>query len=506
MKIYNCILGCHHGKDKVYQSSVYKNPYNNRETEASDFKLGWSNLVASLRWNHLFGDKLFSNTTAYYSSYDYYADANKKTTYPNPEVNPNIEVALDYSSVIKDIAFKQDYQYFPNDRHLIRLGWSALHHHFEHGITIYKAETGRQTISRSIKDNEVNALESAIYIEDNFELEERLKINAGLHTSGFFINKRKYFSLQPRLSATYSLDSKTSFKLGYAKMAQYMHLLTSSNILQATDLWVPSTDKVRPQRSNQVSAGAGFLFSNSYQLEVDLYYKKMKNLIEYIDGASFLSTASYLWEEKVTSGKGTSKGLEVFFKKKTGKLTGWISYTLAWANRTFKDINFGKTYPFRYDRRHDVAIVGSYQLSKKWTLNASWVYNSGNAVTIPITAYAGPDYDGQTHYSGGIIPSNTTIDLNEYFTTNGIIENTVARNNYRLKPYHRMDITFSRTIYKKNSERIFTLGIVNVYNRLNPSFYQKSIVRDINSNQLKIKYTATTLFPIMPTISYRRSF
>ena len=492
------------GKDKIFQSSTYKD-YNS-STNISAFGLGWSNLVASMRWNHLFGDKLFSNTTAYYSSYNYYTDALSKTTYEDPEINPDVEIKLNYSSLIKDKALKQDYQYFPNDQHLIRMGWGVIFHHFEPGVSVYKSETGEQTINKTIKDNEVNAIESSIYGEDDFDFGKKIKTNAGIHISAFFVNDRKYFSLQPRLSARYLLNRQLTLKLGYARMTQYMHLLTSSRIVQSTDLWVPSTNKIRPQRSSQVSIGSAFAPSDAYQLEIDAYYKKMNNLIEYVDGASFLSTSTSNWESKTTSGKGTSYGIELFLKKKTGKLTGWVSYTLSWANRTFENINFGKPFPFRYDRRHDIAVVTSYQISKKWTLNASWIYNSGNAVTVPLTAYVAPGYDGQFHSWGGIISNNTNFDIGQQLTTNGIIENTVARNNYRLQPYHRLDITFSRKKIRKHSERVLTLGIINAYNRLNPSFYQKSGDIDYNTNKVSIKYNSITLFPIMPTISYRISF
>ncbi len=507
---YNCIFS---NKDRLFVSGFFsrdkyyldKKTTNSGEvttTENQKRDEGWGNISGSVRWNHLFGDKLFLNTTFYYSSYKYYTDSRYKSTSTNTEERPEKENSVEYSSVIEDFSLKQDYQFYLNDRHLIRFGMGVIYHNFKPEVSVFFSETDKQTIRNTFSNN-IQATELSLYFEDDFELSKRIKLNAGLHTSGFLVQNSSYFSFQPRLSARFIMNRNLAFKLGYSSMTQYVHLLTSSGITQSSDLWVPSTDKVKPQHSNQLSVGSALQLGKNFQLELDAYYKIMNNLIDYKDGANFLSTASG-WEDLVSVGKGDSYGLEVFLKKNKGKLTGWLGYTLSWTNRVFEEINFGEEYPYRYDRRHDVSVVGMYKFSEKWSLNGSWVFYTGNAVSVPILSYAAPGYDGNFHSWSSFPDPYMTVGAE--ISSSGIIENYASRNNYQLPTYHRLDVAASRKAVRKKSIHELSFGLTNLYNRSNPSFYYVSHEQDIETGKPELKYYTTTMFPLMPTVSYKIIF
>lgn len=492
-----------YSKDKYYYENKIENKYPTATiNENTQKNQGWGNLVGSIRWNHIFGDKLFLNTTAYYSSYNYYTNSSYKSTSTNTDFMPEQGNSIEFVSKIDDIAIKQDYHYYPNNKHKIKFGLAGIHHTFNPGVTAYFSETDKQTIDNSTGNEEINATELSFYIEDDFKLNSFIGINVGLYTSGFFVQNTKYISPQPRISTRFLINENLSFKLGYAKMTQYIHLLTSSGLTQASDLWISSTDSIKPQQAHQFSLGSAFIIAKQYQVEIDVYYKSMNELIDYRDGASFLSSGD--WEDKTATGKGYSYGAEFFIRKTKGKLTGWLGYTLSWTNRQFNEINFGKEYPYKYDRRHDISLVGMYKFNKKWALNGSWVFYTGNAVSIPTSVYTTPGYDGQYH-SWSSFPTPSSTEGSDISTT-GIIESYTERNNYRLPAYHRFDISATRTFQKENSKHELNFGLTNLYNRMNPSFYYTSHEQDLNTGEVKRKYYTMTLFPLMPTISYKVSF
>jgi hypothetical protein len=285
-------------------------------------------------------------------------------------------------------------------------------------------------------------------------------------------------------------------------MTQYVHLLTSSGLTQSSDLWIPSTDSIKPEQAHQFSIGSAFIVAKQFQVEIDGYYKTMNNLIEYRDGASFLTSGD--WEKKTSSGKGYSYGVEIFIKKTAGKLTGWLGYTLSWTNRQFEDINFGEEYPYKYDRRHDISLVGMYKFNNKWALNGSWVFYTGNAISLPTSTYYEPGYDGQFH-SWSSFPTPYSTEGSD-ISSSGIIESYTKRNNYRLPAYHRLDVSATRTFQKEKSKHELSFGVTNLYNRMNPSFYCISHEQDIDTGESKRVFYTITLFPLMPTINYKVSF
>ena len=485
-----------YSRDKYRLGNTSKSTIDGNSFESkTERNQGWGNAIASMRWNHLFSQEMFVNTTAYFSNYNYFTQEKFENNNPDFTQNNNIE----YSSKINDFGFKQDYEFFPNNKNKIRFGAGVIQHFFEPGVNFRRIQTGQNDIERKIGNKEINASEIAVYAEDEIDVLPWLKLNVGLHGSAFFVKDKSYTSLQPRLGSRFSINKNLSLKLGFSTMTQYLHLLTNSGIAQSSDLWVPSTKNVKPQNSAQYAAGIALNMNNGWLLEVDGYYKQMNNLIEYQDGANF-TDSDQSWEEQIESGKGNSYGGELFLKKSKGKWTGWFGYTLSWANRKFDNINFGKEFPYKYDRRHDVSLVAKYQASKKWSFGGSWVFYTGNAVTLPQTAFVAPEFSGEVEVSSSVVPPGGAVAGN-VLTSSGIIEGTTARNNFRLPAYHKLDISATRKWVKTKATHELTFGFTNLYNRKNPSFY--FVETDIFG---QTKYRTRSMFPLLPTLTYKIAF
>lgn len=259
-------------------------------------------------------------------------------------------------------------------------------------------------------------------------------------------------------------------------MAQFIHLLTNSGIGLPTDLWVPATDSVPPQHSWQPAVGVAWQFKPGYEFSVEAYYKKINGIIDYKDGASYLEDGFEDWQSKVESGEAQAYGAEFFLQKRYGDLTGWVGYTLSWSNRQFPTINLGERYPFKYDRRHDFEIAAVYNINDNISVSGTWVYSSGQPISLPIAKYEG--LYGQTLYA------------------------YEGRNGYRMPAYHRFDANIAFTKQKEKYERTWNIGVYNAYNRYNPFFIYVAYDYLTNTNN----YTQVSLFPIIPNISYEFKF
>jgi hypothetical protein len=334
----------------------------------------------------------------------------------------------------------------------------------------------------------MEAKEFFAYMEDDFLISPKFKINAGIHASGFLVEGKFYRSFQPRFSARYLMTPDLSLKASYARMAQYIHLLTNAGVGFPTDLWVPATAKVTPEQSSLISLGAAFNMNDKYEFSVETYYKKMSGLIEYKDGASYLDVEDN-WQNKVENGEGASYGSEFFLHKKTGKINGWIGYTLAWTNRTFANLNDGKTFPYRYDRRHDVKIVGIYQWRENRDFSVTWIYGTGNAVTLPQSAFLQTFVDEYPSYHRGQQEKNPTLKYHG------------ERNSFRMRAYHRIDVSYTTTKKTKWGERSWSFSIYNGYNRRNPFFIDLKYV-----GHRTRRFVQYSLFPIIPSVAYRFKF
>ncbi len=434
----------------------------------------WGNMLGALRWNHVFTNKLFMNTSVTYTEYKF-GVGQEIRDYSNDTRHNS-----DYFSGINDWAAKINFDYLPSPNHSIKFGTHYTYHTFKTGAQQEKTVGFERDIDSVAGNPNIFANEVNFYAEDDWRINHRFKINLGVHAAGFAVQDNLYKSLQPRVSARYMLPLGWSVKGSYASMMQFIHLLSNSNVGLPTDLWVPATKKIKPQRSYQYAAGfAKSLKNNSYELSVEGYYKEMKDIIDYLDGANFIGQSTN-WEQKVAQGKGWSYGAEFLIQKKKGKYTGWIGYTLSWTNRQFAEINFGHPYPYKYDRRHDISFVNLFKVSNKLDVALTWVYGTGNAISLPL----------QSYQAASIMPPwSSTV---QYYP---------SKNNYRMAPYHRLDFSINKHKKKKWGLVTWTVGVYNVYARQNPYFvYFKT-----NPNQ-RTQLMQVSLFSFIPSVTWNFKF
>lgn len=467
------------GNDKAYSDIEDQYNYNNtnfKDVVSAD--LEWGNRILALRWNTILNKKMFANTTLTYSKYNFATE----NTFEEQEDGAVVsDFGINYNSYIQDYTAKIDVDYIPNTKHYIKMGIGDIYHTFLPGVSSFNQTFDTLTLDTTFGASNTKAHELFAYVEDDLKINGRMKANIGLHFSGFVLPNESYFSLQPRLSFLYQLNENASLKASLSTMTQYVHLLTNSTVGLPTDLWVPSTENVTPQRSLQVAAGYAQAVGKRYEFTAEAYYKTMEGLMEYKEGASFFGNNEE-WDNKVLQGSGKSYGFELFLQKKTGKTTGWIGYTLAWANRKFDELNFGNPYPYKYDRRHDVSVAVTHQINEKWDVGAVFVYGTGNSISLATTKFNG--FQGNNPWGG-----SSQI---EYFD---------ERNGYRMPNYNRLDIGFNNTKKKKWGERIWSYSIYNAYNRLNPFYLYWGSDFAGNPELMQV-----SLFPIIPSVSFTAKF
>ena len=480
-------LSGYFGDDKFYIKS-------NTDYVRENAGIRWGNATGTLRWNHLFTNKLFANVSAIYSNYSFGIYDEYKV------IQENKDYYAEYYSGIKDITLKFDMDYIPNPDHWIKTGAISILHRFnphafveeDKGHDIYQREFDYST-----------GVESGLYIEDTWQPFQSLKINGGGRLSHFLAIKKQYYHFEPRLSVALRLNDDLALKSSYASMNQYIHMVSNTGISLPTDLWVPTTDRIRPQQSRQVAFGIVKDFSrHNLSFSVEGYYKAMKNNIGYKEGATFLAFdnpeggSGVNWEDNVTAGRAWSYGLEVLLEKKTGKVSGWIGYTLSWTQLQFDSINFGKKYFARYDRRHDISLVTIYKLNNRITISGTWVYGTGNAITLPVSDYfLNPHLPSPDHanpiMSGGYINGLFASDFGN-------------KNSFRMGSYHRLDLGIRFHKQKKLGERIWEISVYNTYNRKNPFYYYND--NEIRNGREYGILRQVSLFPVIPSITYSFKF
>ena len=469
-------LSMYHGKDKIDKSLPIILPY-----QLSSLDINWDNTIVALRWNHLFTSKLFLNTTLTYSRFNYNVVTENDTTSGKQEVDVRHMTSYlnKFHSGIEDYTMKTDFFWIPDKSNYIKFGAEGILHTFVPSENKYDLKFNPNS---EIKDTtyEQKAQEIRLYAEDEISLTSFLKFNMGIQYSSFFTQDVQYNSFEPRISATIITSEVNSVKLSYSKMSQYIHLLSNSSTGIPIDIWVPSSSLVEPEFSN--SYGIGFnQIMKDFDLSIEGYYKDFDQLVEYKDNEIIIGN-NKRWDEKVEEGKGYSYGIECMIEKKTGKTTGWISYTWSKSNRKFENINNGKEFPYKYDRRHDVSVVINHELPRHFNFGITWVYGTGYAYNLGVSKYQPTDYD---------------TDLLFSWQDKYIVDNNV-RNNFRLPAYHRMDLNFSHSKKKRWGERIISLSIYNVYNKQNPyAFFV-----DTKNNKIR----QISLYPVIPTISYELRF
>ncbi len=475
-------------KDRIYLSVYSGNDRFSlieKDTEyQSNMNSGWENITSTLRWNHIVNKKLFSNTTLTYSKYRF----DVKIKNESKDIIGQTEASYfeKYDSKIQDWSSRIDFNYLPDPDHNIRFGGSFTYHIFSPGILQFdeKTEAYFSLSDRHLTSEKIFAQEYSAYFEDEVKFNHRMSLNFGLHSSFFAVNEKLYSSLQPRISVRYKLGNQFALKSSYAAMAQYIHLLTNNNIGLPTDLWLPVTNRIEPLRSNQVALGvAKSIRDKQLEFSVEIYSKTLDNLLTYQDGKNTLSSTN-TWQDTLAVGTGYSYGIELFLQKKHGATTGLLGYNLSWTNKKFAAFTFGKEFPYRYDRRHNINIALTHNLTSKIEFSANWIYGTGDAFSLPGVQYV------QT-----VQPTNQSVIKDEVFYANE------TRKNFRIRAYHRLDINIRLFIRKKNSEQMLTVSFYNLYNRKNPYFLHF----DDSSNE-KIEIKQVSLFPIIPLISYSFTF
>ncbi len=481
-------------KDRLYISGyVGRDVFNFVNGQKSlQVNIPWGNATGTIRWNHVFNKRLFGNTTAIFNNYNF--------TFQALQNSLNIKLA----SGIRDFSLKQDFDLYPFTGHKVKFGGLYTLHRFTPSVVSGGQDS---VIFQPLNPQSKYAHEAALYIQDDWEVSDKVKINFGLRYSGFqqigpykiyqtdkdgnrldstvYSNGqsvRKYGGLEPRFTLRYAITDETSIKASITKNFQFIHLVSNSGTTLPTDLWVPSTYKVKPQISWQYSAGLFKNFKdNMYETSVEVYYKNMQNQIEYQEG--YTPNTLEDTENSFTFGRGWSYGSEFFINKTKGRLTGWIGYTLSWTWRQFSQLNGGEKFPSKYDRRNDISVVGIYELNKRWKLSSTFVFGTGNAATLP----------------------------QRFYLVNGVLTQEYSRiNEYRLPSYHRLDFAAiynpKKNVYRKKMKTEWIFSIYNLYSRKNPYFIYFDQTGSPYDGSLNVQGKQVSLFPIIPSVTWNFKF
>ncbi|MFT7612061.1 MAG: hypothetical protein ACI9J3_001010 [Parvicellaceae bacterium] len=443
-----------------------------QDTSAADLGLGFgfnlANLTNTVRWNHIYGDKLFSNVSLISTAFNY--DINGKLGSNNIAIRSNIF----------DLGAKADWDYFKNSDLKIKFGTSFISHVFKPNIVSTAGDVSE--FLESSAGDKLYTQEFGVYAHADQDIMPLWKIKYGLRVSGSFLKGRTYAGLEPRFSTRYMLNNKTSIKASYSRMKQYMHRVSSSTVALPTDLWYPVTANIAPQISDQVAVGYNMLFEKiGTSLTIEGYYKWLQNLIEYREGANLILNNNF--ENELLQGNGDAWGGELLLQKNKGRFNGWISYTISWATRDFDELNGGRAFWAKYDRRHSISVVGNFDISKRITFSAVWVYQTGSRFTAQIGQY--------------FMPNSTLTGLD-------IIPIYTDRNEVQMSPSHRLDLNL--TIHSREKEKKFksewSFGCYNLYNQAQP--YRVDIVPAAEG--IGYQYQQPGLFGFIPSIAYNFKF
>ncbi|HOY27916.1 MAG TPA: carboxypeptidase-like regulatory domain-containing protein [Flavobacteriales bacterium] len=471
-----------------------------------NFKIPWGNATVSGRWNHVFGPKLFLNTTAIFSDYQFSFSGGQD------------DFKFGLSSGIKDYGIKLDFNQYPSVRHELKYGVNYTYHVYTPStVDVASGETEFDIDTPS----KLRAHEAAVYIQDDYDVSDLLRVNAGVRLSYFaHVGRFKeylfddagtatgirdytpgeaiktYYGLEPRLSMRYKTGATSSVKASFNRNLQYVHLASFSSIGLPTDVWIPSGKNVKPQVAYQYAVGYfRDLWDRKYEASVEVYYKDMFNQIEYKEGTQPQDGANTNYDAFLTYGKGWSYGAEFFLKRRLGKFTGWAGYTWSKTMRQFDEVNEGREFPSRWDRRHDVSLVAGYELNDRWTFGGTFVYSTGQATTLPVQ---------------------------RYFIEGRVVSQFSERNGFRMAPYHRLD--FAATLKNKATKEVkdkltgevttvqrryrssWTFAVYNAYNRANPYFYYFTTEGSTATNDLRPVAKQVSLFSILPSVTWNFQF
>lgn len=460
-------------KDRIYLSGYtgrdqYIDEYILPDLDTTRFAVGWGNKTASLRWNHLFNQKLFSNTSVIYNQYNSSQEQIRTSTFSATQ-----------QSQIQDWTAKVDFDFYPGPRHQIKFGAIYTYHDLvpTEQIATFRKTDGQDSTITNIERRFIN--EAAIYLNDEILVSERISLNLGVRVPGFEGDDTMYYAIEPRATIRVGLTENSSIKAGYTQMNQYLNQVASSAINNPFDFWIPSSRTVLPQRANQVAIGYFQNLANDrYETSVEMYYKTMSNQIDFKEGGDPFSGN---YEEQLVFGEGWAYGAEFYVKKRSGRLTGWLSYTLSWNWRQFEELNQGEPFFFRYDRRHDLSVAMVYRFNKRWSFSSVFIYGTGNAVTLPSGSFA--------------LPVN-------FFNNPGLNLDYDQKNGFRMPDYTRLDLGLRYTKPGPKVNQGFHIDIFNALNRRNPFFLYLDSEYDTRANANRIVGRQVSLLPMIPTLTY----
>ncbi|WP_346859433.1 TonB-dependent receptor [uncultured Draconibacterium sp.] len=457
----------------------------------SKTKYIWGNIQSTLRWNRVYTPKVNSDVTLFYTRYRYSNNISYSTG--------AAEGYNKYFTGVHDLGLKADYNWYVSENYKQRFGAGFSKNWFKPGqINVENTDDNIKTDTLIGTQNQIQALNAYIYSEHEIVPFKWWNFNAGVRLANYRTESKHYFSIEPRFLSVFNLNKLGALKLAYTKMVQPVHMLTYSGSTFPIDIWLPSTPEIPPGIATQYSIGYSKTFAEgTYELSLEVYDKQMKQLVEVKGGVPLVSTNS--WEQNVEqNGIGNSRGIEFLLRKSTGKNTGWISYTLSKSDREFENINNGKPYPFNYDRRHDISIVFNRKLKENIDFSATWIYGTGYPTTLHNGVYL------------AVENINHTVDSpsDPIFQTSGEAYLYPGKNWLRMSAYHRLDLGFNfrKNINKKGktSERTWTVGVYNAYNRQNAVAYYYEH-RNQDSDNPIVLYQQSG-FPFIPTIKYSVKF
>ncbi len=478
----------------------------NSNTADVTFDIKWGNGTLAADWTHLFSDRLFKKTVISHTAYDF--------EFGGEQEDFNIQL---YSK-IRDYSAKSHFTWYPDIRHRVKFGVDYTFHNF---MPNNATATQGETVFDLGAEQQFFAHEAAAFIQDEWDITDMLAVNAGIRVSGFqhtgpftrFLvdengqktdtiqygrgeNIRTYGGIEPRISVRLKLNSRSSIKAAFTQHYQYVHLVSISSVSLPTDVWLPTTSIVAPQFGRQYNIGYFHNFAlNKYEASAEVYFKTMNNLVEYREGTNPEDGVNNNEDNLLTFGSGRSYGIELFFKKRFGKTNGWIGYTLSNTDRVFEDINNGERYPAKFDRRHDLSLVVMHEFSERFSIAGTFVYATGNAITLPV---------------------------GRYFMENQLVSIYGPRNEVRMTPYHRFDLSatyhfkkFKTSIDEDTGEEVqkkkrirssLTLAIYNVYSRMNPYFYYFASDGNFSDGTFALSAKQVSLFPIIPSLTWNFEF
>ncbi len=471
-------LSYYMGDDKISMAKKTKISHNKTAVK-------WGNTLFAFRWNHVFNNKVFSNLTLSNTYYRY------KNIFKYDVKTDSLSKRLNHSFLtgINDISLKLDFTYLVNSKLNFKFGANSIYHTFipnnEH---FFQEGTNIATTEKNYSSS-LNAIENAIYLENDLRF-NLINANMGLRYSSYHIGNTNYYLFEPRILLNCILREDFSIKYSFSKMNQYVHLLAYSGVGIPSDYWLPTNENVKPENSlqNTVSLSKTF-YDNKYELSLEAYHKTLNNLITFLPGESLIGNFEN-WENVVEkNGTGLNYGLELFLQKKSGRTTGWLGFTASKAQRTFENINNGKAYAFKYDRLFDVSIVINYKLKDNITLSGTWTYGTGYPITLAVEHY--------------------TIQSQEIFIYSD-------KNSFRMRDYHRLDVSVNFKKQTNWGERTWSISIFNLYNRQNPYYYyyDRKLINNNNNNNNNdfmpvyddLKLYQQSLFSIFPSVSYSFKF